>query len=622
MKKQLLTILINYSLFAQIDYITQIQPIFDNNCTSCHIDGGGYFGGLDLSSYLLVMEGGNSGNTIVPFDHLSSDLYARITLNESDNESMPQNGTSLPQSEIDLIAQWINEGALETPTNVDCYADDGTEGVEIWGVCYSIENTTSIGWPLFIPDSATYIPDELFSLVNLNTISINYSNISGPIPAEIGGLLNLTRLNLSSNQFSGEIPSEIGNLTELTSLDLSLNQLSGNIPTQIYSLINLKGEIENVTGPGGGASILHQGLNLSNNFLTGAIQPEIGNLNNLKSLDLSFNELIGDLPTELYSLDSLQSLNLSNNSITGQISDEIGNLLQLEGITTYAHMSITQYDALNISNNSFSGLIPESICNLPLEWDNSYMQEDQGFSISNNQFCAPFPSCVQPFTGSQDSSNCNSLTYSIEGRWISEYYSNTMYEFDGENRLTYYCVEDTCDSTYWSSLDTSDAIPVRNPYTFINDTLTIDLHFGNIYEEIVTFLCDGNVIDFNSQQSNLYRIGTDFDDCVDYNGQQLEISGGMNNPEKFKLNQNYPNPFNPITSISYDLSEDSYVSITIYDMLGNVINNLVKRKQSSGFKSVQWNSMNNQGQYVSAGVYIYRIEAGQFMQAKKMILLK
>ena len=622
MKKQLFAILIISNLFAQIDYITQIQPIFDNNCTSCHIDGGAYSGGLDLSSYALVMEGGNSQNTIVPFDHSSSELYVRITLDESDNESMPQNGTSLSQSEIDLIAQWINEGALETPADVDCYADDGTEGVEIWGVCYSIENTTSIGWPLFIPDSATYIPYELFSLVNLNTISINYSNISGPIPAEIGNLLNLTRLNLSSNQLSGEIPSEIGNLTELTSLDLSSNQLSGNIPTEIYSLINLKGEIEFVTGPGGGASILHQGLNLSNNSLSGTIPSEIGNLTNLKSLNLSFNELVGDLPTEVYSLDSLQSLILSNNLITGEISEEIGNLLQLEGITTYAHMSSTQYEALNISNNLFNGLIPESICNLPLEWDNSYMQENQGFNISNNQLCEPFPSCVQPFTGNQDSSNCSPLTYLIEGRWISEYYSNTMYEFDGQNRLTYYCVEDTCDSTYWSSLDTSDAIPERNPYTFINDTLTIDLYFGNIYEEIVTFLCDGNVIDFNSQQSNLHRIGTDFEDCDDYNGQQLELSYGINKPEKFRLNQNYPNPFNPVTNISYDLSEESYVSITIYDMMGNVINNLVKSKQSSGFKSLQWNSTNNQGQPVSAGVYLYTIEAGDFRQTKKMILLK
>ena len=57
-------------------------------------------------------------------------------------------------------------------------------------------------------------------------------------------------------------------------------------------------------------------------------------------------------------------------------------------------------------------------------------------------------------------------------------------------------------------------------------------------------------------------------------------------------------------------------------MLGNVVNNLVNANQSSGYKSVQWNANNNQGQPVSAGVYLYTIEAEEFRQTKKMILLK
>ena len=57
-------------------------------------------------------------------------------------------------------------------------------------------------------------------------------------------------------------------------------------------------------------------------------------------------------------------------------------------------------------------------------------------------------------------------------------------------------------------------------------------------------------------------------------------------------------------------------------MLGNVVNNLVNANQSSGYKSVQWDATNNQGQPVSAGVYIYSIETKNFRQTKKMILLK
>ncbi len=93
-------------------------------------------------------------------------------------------------------------------------------------------------------------------------------------------------------------------------------------------------------------------------------------------------------------------------------------------------------------------------------------------------------------------------------------------------------------------------------------------------------------------------------------------------PNVFALHQNYPNPFNPVTSLRYDLPEDGLVNITIYDMMGRVVNNLVSSQQTAGYKSVQWNATNNTGQPVSAGIYLYTIDAGQFRQTKKMLLLK
>ena len=90
----------------------------------------------------------------------------------------------------------------------------------------------------------------------------------------------------------------------------------------------------------------------------------------------------------------------------------------------------------------------------------------------------------------------------------------------------------------------------------------------------------------------------------------------------YNLYNAYPNPFNPVTTLKYDLSKDEWVTITIYDLLGNVVNNLVNGNQSSGYKSVQWNGTNDQGHPVSAGVYLYSIEAGEFRKTKKMILLK
>ena len=90
----------------------------------------------------------------------------------------------------------------------------------------------------------------------------------------------------------------------------------------------------------------------------------------------------------------------------------------------------------------------------------------------------------------------------------------------------------------------------------------------------------------------------------------------------YKVHNNYPNPFNPVTTLRYDLPEDLFVSITVYDMLGNVVSNLVNKDENSGYKSVQWNAINDKGQPVSAGVYLYTIQAGDFRQTRKMVLLK
>jgi hypothetical protein len=93
-------------------------------------------------------------------------------------------------------------------------------------------------------------------------------------------------------------------------------------------------------------------------------------------------------------------------------------------------------------------------------------------------------------------------------------------------------------------------------------------------------------------------------------------------PIAYNLYNAYPNPFNPVTTLRYELPEDAIVNITIYDMMGRVVSNLVCSQQNAGYKSIQWNATNNAGQPVSAGLYLYTIQAGKFRQTKKMVLLK
>jgi len=93
-------------------------------------------------------------------------------------------------------------------------------------------------------------------------------------------------------------------------------------------------------------------------------------------------------------------------------------------------------------------------------------------------------------------------------------------------------------------------------------------------------------------------------------------------PEDYRLLQNFPNPFNPSTVIRYSLPKDNFVFLKVIDLMGREVRTLVNSFQTKGNKSVIWNSVNNQGLPVSAGVYFYSIESGEFISTKKMILIK
>ena len=100
------------------------------------------------------------------------------------------------------------------------------------------------------------------------------------------------------------------------------------------------------------------------------------------------------------------------------------------------------------------------------------------------------------------------------------------------------------------------------------------------------------------------------------NNQSLDI------PKQFKVYQNYPNPFNPITSLEFDVETYSFVEISIFNVNGNLVKKLISQYHEPGKNIVHWNSTNNQGQSVSAGVYYYRIIVGNNSQTNKMLLLK
>ena len=93
-------------------------------------------------------------------------------------------------------------------------------------------------------------------------------------------------------------------------------------------------------------------------------------------------------------------------------------------------------------------------------------------------------------------------------------------------------------------------------------------------------------------------------------------------PNNYTLHQNYPNPFNPVTTLRYSLPFYDHVTLTIYDLNGREINQIVNTNQPAGFQSVVWNATDYFGRSVGAGVYLYQIQAGDFKDTRKMVLLK
>ena len=118
-----------------------------------------------------------------------------------------------------------------------------------------------------------------------------------------------------------------------------------------------------------------------------------------------------------------------------------------------------------------------------------------------------------------------------------------------------------------------------------------------------------------------YDPGATIDDgSCEYMAEIIVSYAGI--PAAYTLHQNYPNPFNPLTNLCYDLPKRAQVTLTIYNLMGKKIAQLVSTKQEAGRRSVQWNATDNFGNPVSAGIYLYQIRAGEFRQTRKMVLLK
>ncbi|MCH2657338.1 MAG: T9SS type A sorting domain-containing protein, partial [Dehalococcoidia bacterium] len=119
-------------------------------------------------------------------------------------------------------------------------------------------------------------------------------------------------------------------------------------------------------------------------------------------------------------------------------------------------------------------------------------------------------------------------------------------------------------------------------------------------------------------------VDADFHEAVWTVGQDWDgtLANDMISPIEFSLSDNYPNPFNPSTSIDFSIAEPSIVDLLIYDASGRLVKTLVSENKGVGSYTVNWDGTNNNGVSVSAGMYLYKINTENYVETKKMLLVK
>ena len=536
-------------LFGQIVYQTEIQPIFNNNCGNCHL--GNSAGGLNLSNYNNLMAGGNSGAVIVPFDHANSLLWQRVN-----NGSMPPgNNPDLSASEIDLIAQWIDEGALENP------AYSGP----VWYISIAGSDETGDG-----------SEENPFATIQKG---IDFSSEGDTVLVAAGTHVENINFN-GKNIVVGSMYLTSGDSSYISSTIIDGNQNgsvvifeSGEDSTALFTGFSIT---NGLAGSGGGIYILGASPTLTNVTISGNSTGILGRGGGIYC-DNSNSALTNVTITD----------NLASTFGGGMYCRENSNL-------TLTYVTITG----NSSGYGGGGIYVSYISNPSLEnvtiTDNTVL-EGAGGGIYCHAGSGPvLVNCIL----------WNNLPHEIY-----------FHQFGDSNSVT----------IAYSDIQGGEGVIVTN------DNGMVYWEEGNI--DANPLFCNLDNGDFTlAENSPCAGAGE--------NGVNMGAFGvgceAMLSPQedvisvKFSLHQNYPNPFNPVTTLRYDLPEDALVRITIYDMMGRTVKTLINSKLTTGFKSIQWNATNDAGSPVSAGLYLYTIEAGDpsassghsFRQTRKMVLLK
>jgi hypothetical protein len=243
------------------------------------------------------------------------------------------------------------------------------------------------------------VPDDPHNLTTVAGIDLNGGNIAGTLPEDLGLLTDLAIFHLNSNRFCANLPENFRNLKLLHELDVSNNKFTGQFPSVVLNLPSLKfldirfnffhGDV-----PSSLFDLKLDAIFINNNNFTSSLPKNIGN-SPVSVIVLANNNFNGCIPSSLYEMgNTLHEIIIMDSGLSGCLQREIGNLNQLTvfdvsfnslvGELPESMGKMKQLEQLNVAHNKFSGVIPESICSLP---------NLENFTYSYNFFCGDSKSC-------------------------------------------------------------------------------------------------------------------------------------------------------------------------------------------------------------------------------------
>jgi hypothetical protein len=179
----------------------------------------------------------------------------------------------------------------------------------------------------------------------------------------------------------------------------------------------------------------------------------------------------------------------------------------------------------------------------------------------------------------------------------------------------------------WSDTRSGDGDPIAQKYGPTGEPLGANYlvphaAYASFYQQSPAVAANGSNICYAWDDTRRAKSFDVFAKLTDWDWSDVEEELQVNQPSSFQLSQNYPNPFNPTTRLSFSLPRSLNVRLEVFNLLGQKVKTLIDQHLSAGRHSVEWDGTDDSRNAVASGIYLYRMRAGDFSHARKMLILR